>query len=268
MTLSRIESLILAVGAAMIVGSLAVSLPVGGPPEVIEIVANLMLFGVLFGAVKWGRRGGLIAAIIAASVYILMRIPTLQAVPISPETMIIIGSRLAALGILGVIGGEATTRVKYIMAGLEEDSSIDEWSRVFNEKHVAVELMQSLGRTDRYGEPFSIVIFTLSPSLFAGFSSSRQRSVVRGLADLIRSDLRMVDEVARLNDGRFLVLLPHTPKAGGAVVGDRLGGLTKTKLGAQDRSVTWQVLSTPEDTDALRALHASLAAGPQDDQTS
>lgn len=258
MRLSRFETLALVLGAGAIIGSLLIAVPAGGSPEPVELVAQLMLVVILFAAVRFGRRGGLMAAVIATAVYVLMRVPTLQSDVPSPEALLIFATRIVAFGLFGVVGGEAATRAKYLLTDLEQHSAIDDWSRVFNERHAARALEQALGRADRYGEPFSVVLITLSQSLFAGFTPARQRTVIRGLADHIRSDLRMVDEVSRLRDGRFLVLLPHTPRAGGDVVGERLGSLSRTKLGAQDRSVTWQVLSAPEDADSLRALLSEL----------
>ncbi len=261
MRLSHIETLALVLGSGIIIGSMALSLPAGGSPETVELIAQLLLLVVLFAAVRYGRRGGLTAATVAAAAYVLMRVPTLEAGGMSAHVALVIASRLAAFALVGIVGGEATMRAKYLLADLEQKGETDEWSRMFNQRHAVRALTQALGRSERYGEPFSVVLITLSPSLFSGFTPARQRSVIRGLAEHLSSDLRMVDEVSRLSDGRFLVLLPHTPKAGGDVVGQRLGSLVRTKLGAQDRSVSWQVLGAPEDTDGIKTLLDALGVG-------
>ena len=66
MKYTRFEELVLVIGGVTILGSIAVSYS-GGPPELVAVTAQLMLFGVLVAAVRFGRRGGLIAAVVAAS---------------------------------------------------------------------------------------------------------------------------------------------------------------------------------------------------------
>ena len=74
---SRFERLIIGMGAIAIFGALALSLMSGGPGPV-EVVAQVLLFGVLVVAVHWGRRGGMIAALGASVIYIALRIPLLS----------------------------------------------------------------------------------------------------------------------------------------------------------------------------------------------
>ena len=69
----------------------------------------------------------------------------------------------------------------------------------------------------------------------------------------------MVDEVARLGDGRFLVLLPHTPREGGAIVCDRLASGVRQVLGAREESVSSVCFSAIEDEVAIDALLAEIA---------
>lgn len=265
MRYTHFERLVLTVGAAAVLGSLAASIPAGGKPELVEIVAQLGLFAVLFAAVRLGRRGGLIAAVLAAGAYVLLRVPTLPG-DLTVEVALVIASRMAAFGLLGVVGGEIATRLRYSLSRLEDGSAIDEWSHVFNERYIAQALQRALGRSTRYGEPFSVVLLGLSPSLFAGLTAARQRSLVRSLAERVRSDLRMVDEVGRLEDGRFVVLLPHTPKAGGNVVAERICALARDTLGARDESVTCVCMGAPEDQEPLSRLDTELNKLHADDQ--
>lgn len=260
MKFTRFEQLVLVIGTVTILGSLALSLINGESPEMLEIVAQFMLIGVLVCAVFYGRRGGLIAAIVASGAYVLMRIPTLIEVPLTPTLAIVMASRILAFGLLGIVGGEACARIRYSMARLEGGSALDDWSRVFNEKFAHKEISQALGRFRRYGEPFSLVIITLSPSLFLDLKPGRQRTLVRGIADHVRGDIRMVDEVARLDDGRFVVLMPHTPAAGGQVVNDRLADLTRRVLGARDEAVKCRLLAVPDDESAIDGLIAGLSS--------
>lgn len=258
MNYSRFEQLALLVGTAAILGSLALA-SAGGPLEAAEIVAQLMLVGVLFTAVRYGRRGGLIAAMIASAIYILMRAPLLVSGELPPQALLILIARLAAFGLVGVVGGEACSRMKYLLARLEGNSALDEWSRVFNQTYAFKTLEQARGRFTRYGDPFSVILVSVSESLFTDLRPARQRTLVRGVADHIRADMRMVDEVARLDDGRFVVLLPHTPRDGGLVVLSRLGKGVRSALGAREESVTLTCFGAAEDTVAIDALIDEIA---------
>lgn len=255
----RLEQLVLAIGGATILGSLAVSLPTGSQPELIEIVAQLMLLAVLFAAVRYGRRGGVVAACLAAILYVALRIPTFGDSPPTSAMALIIATRIAAFGLIGIVGAEASRHILYSIARLEGGSALDEWSRVFNQRYFAREFEQALGRSTRYGEPFGLVVIAISPSLFGDLRPTRQRTLVRSLGDALRSDIRLVDEVARLDDGRFAVLLPHTSKPGTDVVGARLTTLTRKSLAARDEAVSSRCLSAPEDEPQMRALLAEIS---------
>ncbi|MDZ4063164.1 MAG: hypothetical protein U1E22_00690, partial [Coriobacteriia bacterium] len=90
---------------------------------------------------------------------------------------------------------------------------------------------------------------------------SKQRSLVRGVASHIRGDMRLVDEAGRLEDGTFVAVLPHTPKAGGMIVAERLRAGVMSVLGAREESVVATVLSVPEDAQQLDLLRESLGTG-------
>ena len=98
----------------------------------------------------------------------------------------------------------------------------------------------------------------MAPQIFEELRISRQKYLVHKVADHIRVDIRMVDEVGRLDDGRFLVILPQTPRDGGAVVADRLGQGVRDTLAAKCESVTAIALSAPENVDEIDALLQEL----------
>ena len=84
------------------------------------------------------------------------------------------------------------------------------------------------------------------------------------MADHIRNDVRLVDDVGRLDDGRFVLVFPHTPKAGGEVAAARVRQGVRDLLGAKDESVEASVYGSEEDAGAIRALIDSFGCdGPQ-----
>jgi len=199
-------------------------------------------------------------------VYVLLRLPTLSEGPLTSAELFALTARLLSFGIIGILGGELFVRLRYNLASLEGQSALDDWSRVFNQRYIHAELVRAMSRHARYGEPLSVVIITISQSVFSGCSPSRQRSVVRGIADHIRSDVRVVDEVGRLADGRFVVLLPHTPAAGGGVVRERIAVGVRSALGARAEAIAVGCLSLPEDDERLKAFVDSIAPEVEEDQ--
>jgi len=254
---SRFERLIIGMGAVAIFGALALSLMSGGP-GLVEVVAQLLLFGVLVVAVHWGRRGGMLAALVASVIYIALRIPLLSS-GLAREDLLFMASRIAAFMLVGIIGGEVFGRIKYVFARLDDSNTIDDWSRVYNQRYTDHAIEKARARYARYGEPFSLVVVTMTPALTADLSPQRQRTLVRAVANYLRDDVRIVDEVCRVDDGRFLLLLPHTNKAGGVVVEGRVREGVRHTVGAREDSVTTACYGAAEDTLALAELSASLS---------
>ena len=129
----RLERLILVVGGATIAVSMGTAMA-SGAPEPVELIAQLMLFGVLFAAVRLGRRGGLVAAIVASTLYVLLRLELVAAGSLTTTGFYLLASRLLAFGLIGIVGGEACSHIKYSLASVEGRSALDEWSRVFNQR--------------------------------------------------------------------------------------------------------------------------------------
>ncbi len=259
MKYSRFEALVLIVGGLSVLGSLFFS--IGGEFIAEEVAAQLLLFGVLVGAVHWGRSGGFIAALFASAIYIALRVPLVLAEGgLSAEILSLILVRVLTYGLIGIVGGELCSRIKYVFARLEGSSSIDELSHIYNQRFVIRALETAGGQFARYETPYSVVIIELADSILADLRVSKRHSLIKGVAGYVRGDVRLVDEASRLEDGRFLIVLPHTPKPGGAVVAQRLHRGVCGVLGARDESVTVRVLGTPDDAAELVDLRSGLAS--------
>jgi GGDEF domain-containing protein len=259
---SQFEWLTVGIGTVAIAGTVVSALV--PRPDWIELVAQLLLLAVLVGAVHWGRNGGLVSALGATLVYLAMRLPNVVSGGSEAEVLQLLLVRSATFGLIGIVGGEICGRIKYFFARLEDSCSIDENSRVYNQRFVAQLLDNSLGSAERYGTQFSIVLLALAPVLTDGLRPARVRTLVRSVANHIRNDVRMIDDVGRLADGRFVLVLPHTPKQGAAIAGARVRAGVRELVGAKDESVTAIVYGSADDAAAIRALVDSLQ--PADDR--
>jgi GGDEF domain-containing protein len=251
------EGIVILVGGTAMLGSVLLSL--GSPLVLEEVIAQLLLFAVLVGAVHWGRNGGFAAATAASLVYIAMRIPlVMEAEGLTTDVATLIVIRVLTFGLVGVVGGALCTRIKYVFARLEDSSSVDEWSQIYNQRFIARALESAHGQYARYETPYSVVLIRLDPRLLAELRPTKQRTLVRGVANTIRNDVRLVDEAGRLEDGRFIIILPHTPAEGADVVAERLSKGVSDTLGAKEDSITAQVLAAPQDVGRLDDLRATL----------
>ncbi len=261
----RFERLIVGGTAALVLISLAASAATG-PLGIAEVVGQLALVAVMFAAVHWGRRAGTFAALAACLLYLALRLPMLSA-GLSPQAFLLILSRFAGYCLVGIVGGEIFARVKYLFAGSNGNNVIDDWSRVYNQAYAAKAITQAIGRHERYGEPFSLVTLTLDATLTGTQRPQKLRGLIRTVASFIRDDIRMVDDVARLDDGRFAVLLPHTPGSAAPIVADRLAsGVAKT-LGVKTDLVKAAAMGADGDAAALKAFAASLHSDDVDSES-
>jgi GGDEF domain-containing protein len=254
---ARFELLTIGVGGIAVLGTVVMALQ--PQPDVIELIAQLLLLAVLIGAVHWGRNGGMIAALVAIIAYILMRVPFVTDSGISADVFRLILVRMGTYGLIGIVGGEICGRIQYFFVRLGDSMAIDEDSGVYNQRFVAQLLRNSVSSFERYGAPFSVVVLALAPALTEELRPGKVSVLVRTVADGIRNDLRLVDEVGHLDDGRFLLVLPHTPKDGAQVAAARVRTGVRDTVGAKDGSVTAQVMGAAEDSDAIHALLDSIA---------
>ncbi len=269
MRYERFEWLTIGVGAAAIFATLAMNYSAQSGPAAQDMLpllfAQLLLLGVLISAVHWGRKGGFTAALAATVVFMVMRVPSIVSGESLADNLQMVIIYTVSYGIVGVLGGEMCSRIKYFFARLEDAFNIDEDSRVYNQQFLAQHLSGQLAQVARYDATFGLAIFTLSPNLTVDLRPAKVRSLVRTVANHIRDDVRLVDDVARLDDGRFVIVLPHTPKAGAVVASERVRAGVRDALGAKDESVAVEVYATPEDIDAITSLADSLSPRPGDE---
>lgn len=260
MNYRRFELLVMLIASAAVLAS--VMLATREAIVVEEILAQLILLAVVAAALHWGRTGGTIAAGLGTAAYLSFRIPlAADAKGITGSLLTLMVVRILSYALVGIMGGELSTRVKALVERLSSSSHIDEWSEIHNHRFISRALETAAGQFDRYDTPYTVILVELTEGLTAGFTESKQRALVRGVASHVRADVRLVDEVGRLEDGSFVVILPHTTRQGAAVVAARLHQGVCEALGARSTAVSVDVLSPPDDTERLAALRASLHDG-------
>lgn len=109
-------------------------------------------------------------------------------------------------------------------ARLEELSTHDEMTGLFNFRHLNTRLGDEFKRSERYHDPLSCLLIDIDG--LKQWNESHGRAVgdaiVRDTARAIRAALREIDVVARYGGDEFLVILPSTHFAGALAAADRV----------------------------------------------
>lgn len=252
MKYSRFELLALSVGSVSIVGTVLSSLRSGLSIE--EIVAQVLLLVVLVGAVHWGRKAGLVTAILAIVTYVCMRVPLLLRDGFSTDVVGLLLIRTVTYGAVGIAGGRLCSRIRYLLARLESATNIDESSGLFNERFITRTLWSMIGQYERYQRAFSVVTVSIVDPSMTGSKHAPPQRILRAVATEIRGGLRLVDDVGRLDDGRFLLVLPHTDKSGAQVAANRVSERIRRMVGSNAEWVRATVFGAEEDLGAIKDL--------------
>ena len=252
MEYSRFERLTIGVGAVAIMATATFSLYPA--PDAVELVAQLLLLAVLVGAVRWGRRGGTFTAVVATVAYILMRIDWVASASLGPEFTRLLLMRAATYGLVGIAGGEACTRIKYAFARSQDDLAIDPTSRVYTSDFITRMVRTAVVSFRRYGTPFSVIVVEVDASVTSASRSGKSDSVVRAIAAHLRSELRLVDDIGRLRNGSFLVLLPQTGHIEAEGVSARLASGLRDSVGIPDGAIRTHVFGSLNDLAEIEAL--------------
>ena len=256
MKYSHFETLALVLGALAIAASVFVT--PAAAPQAAEVAAQLLLILVLAAALHWGRNGGFFAAVIAIAIYVAMRLPLLESQGLSRDLITMLGTRAVTYALVGVIGGEVASRIKYVFAKMESNALVDNLTGVYSPRFAAESILSGVGQWERYKTDFSLVRIAVHESLYAGFKAARYRQLMKQVAGHVRNDIRMVDDLAFSAPSTFLVLLPRTPEGGARIVSERLGKGICDLLGAKAESLDMTVMTAETGAAAMRTLAESL----------
>ena len=235
-----------------------------------EMVAQLMFLPVLFGALHYGRNGGFLAALFAVAVYVGINVPN-AATSSDGGTLLLelVGIRGLAYVLIGVVGGEMCSRIKYFFLSLESGDLIDNETGIYGALHIGRLLGSLVEQHRRYGTCFSAATMTLDPKALqqTGLTGRSGKSLMHDLAAAVRSDVRAVDEVGRMSPDALLVLFPSTPPSGGHVAVERLTRTASAMLSRRGASedadiLKVEVLGYPDHPEGVVALVEQLTGEP------
>jgi diguanylate cyclase (GGDEF)-like protein len=107
---------------------------------------------------------------------------------------------------------------------LAELSVQDELTKIYNRRYFHEQLERELGRSRRYGEPFSVVLFDIDhlKAINDGLGHLAGDELLRTFATVIKNDIRTTDVCARIGEDEFAVLATNTNYEGATVLSTRI----------------------------------------------
>ena len=126
---------------------------------------------------------------------------------------------------------------------LQELSSTDALTKLFNRRHFMAALEGEFERTDRYGSPLGLVMLDIDhfKRLNDTYGHQVGDEALRGLSEIIRYTVRSTDIAARYGGEEFIVLLPQTDLEGATEFAHRLRFAVEDKtmvVGGQEVRMT------------------------------
>lgn len=147
------------------------------------------------------------------------------------------------------------------LAKLETLALRDSVTDAYNRRYFDETLEQELARSERAGDPLSVVIVDVDDfkKINDGHGHAVGDRVLKNLVELLKRTTRPSDTYARFGGDEFAILMPETEKLGALAAAERLRASVRTHDFFSDRkvSVSMGVASFPEDGVTSRAVVAA-----------
>jgi diguanylate cyclase (GGDEF)-like protein len=119
---------------------------------------------------------------------------------------------------------ERTRKLREANARLHQLAITDGLTGLFNHRYFHEKWREEIKRSERYGEPVSLLIADVD--FFKNYNDRRGHPrgdvLLRDLSMLLEQNFREVDVVARYGGEEFAIILPRTAKADAAQLADRI----------------------------------------------
>lgn len=263
MKYSRFEILAMIVGLCAVVGTIFVA--VSSTNKVADIVGQVMILLALFGGLHYGRRGALIAFVIATGVYAIFAFGFSSEIGKGTATQIFL-LRTAVFAVVAFAGGELNVRLKYLFIKLEHHDFVDDVTSLYNSKYLSKLIEKYISEFDRYGSKFSLTKFTVQDEQILQMKKKPRNKIVKDLGNsIIRGNIRGADEAARIDGTEFAVLFPNTNFDGATCATIRIKEKISSYLDRHgistesEEKILTDILEYPKDKDAIESLSVDLS---------
>lgn len=190
----------------------------------VEVIATALFIPIFVAFVTWGLKGGLIAGLLSACVYVGLRYPAIEAVGVGRFAGMI-ASRSLGLLAFGAIGGAANQVLESSLQKLELYDQIDDATGLFNARFFLEDTDLEVSRSKRYKTVFSIGVVDFPLASLENLSRRQRNSMGKELGRLLGDSVRDVDRAVHvLDEGRhrLAVVMPETGPEGARIFTGRL----------------------------------------------
>ena len=107
---------------------------------------------------------------------------------------------------------------------LQEEARVDPKTGLYNARYFAATLQVEIARAERFDRPMAVIMADLDllREINNNFGHLAGDAVLRGVAEIFRSQLRHYDVPARFGGEEFSILLPETPPAQAYEIAERI----------------------------------------------
>ncbi|MDI6892865.1 MAG: hypothetical protein QMD08_07815 [Actinomycetota bacterium] len=227
----------------------------------VEAAAQLLFIPILFGALYYGWKGGVLSALLAGALYVGVIIFSVES-EIIQSVAVSVGLRLVFFAFLGVAGGLLFERYRAEIKELEEKILLDKLTGLYTCRYFITALRDEIDRAKRYGDKFTVVTFKIAE---VGERGSLSRKIMSKLGDVFKAEVRIVDVAALTDTMEISALLPETAQEGANVFVKRLRekiNATFVEMGVglpSKEGATVVIYVFPEDEGKLEDLLAEYA---------
>jgi GGDEF domain-containing protein len=235
--------------------------------ETVEVLGTLLFIPVLIAFVAADMVGGVIAGLLAAVGYAVLRYPAIDAVGFDRFAGLI-GSRALAYVAFGIIGGWANRQLAASLTKLELYDQIDDTTGLYNARFFVQDTDLEMSRSQRYQTLFSVAVVDLPVKALEALGRRRRSVVLKGLGRMLQTAVRTVDRPVHTSDGKshwFGVVLPETGPEGARVFTERLADRVAEYVNSRGGQIAADEVKRhhatfPEDDERLEELRNRFAA--------
>ncbi|WP_457567202.1 sensor domain-containing diguanylate cyclase [Desulfurobacterium sp.] len=116
----------------------------------------------------------------------------------------------------------------------------DELTGIYNRRKILEELEREITRTQRYGNPLSVIIFDIDffKEVNDTYGHLMGDKVLREIAQTVKRNIRKPDSFGRYGGEEFLIILPETDISGGVKFAEKIRKLIENHPFPIDRKIT------------------------------
>jgi GGDEF domain-containing protein len=223
-TLNRTIRGVLSAAGIVTLSLLAVTMWFRGVDRV-EVLAAALYIMVFAGVIFADVIGGGAAALLAAAIYMVVRVPALEVLGTARFAGLNLIRLLSYLA-FGLIGGFAWKLLKDRLDKLETFDTIDDTTHLLNARGLFDLIDHEMARGRRYDHSFSIATVSFPAAAFATGRSRTRRRALEAFGETAKDAVRTTDRIGFVRDDRkvtLAVFCPETDRAGATIVLNRVG---------------------------------------------